>query len=876
MTSRKLRNNKTRRPPIWARWLISKLSLYETHHSALGDLEETFYGIINQKGIIRARLWYSVQTLRSFSSYLNLVLALGFDLLVNYTKVAIRNLRRHKGYTAINILGMAIGLAAVFLIILFICYEVSFDRHHEHASRIHRIVSEDYVGTPYILGDTLKKQVPGIEEIVRLKDLNMFGPIMLNARDKKFREEALYMADASIFKVFSFKFRHGSPETALADPLSIVLTESAAQRYFGRDNPLGEIILHGDDLPFQVTAVIADLPSTSHFHFNVLISTAHAARFSWGVDDRTSWTSFNYLTYILLFFQTSPSEILEKASQFVNSHREKSPRLLIQRLLDIHLYSHLRMELRENGDIRYLRIYATVGIIILLLACINFMNLGSARSFNRGSEVGIRKILGAQRKQIVRQFIGEAILVALLAAGVAVIITQLTLPFFRRLSGREFSWGSVPLIMLIPALFAIVMLTGIIAGCYPAFFASSFQPLRVLRGAPKLFTRRFPLRNFLVGMQFVVSVLFIGCTLFIINQMHYLKNHKLGIDKERIIYIRLPDEARGESEAIKTELLRHSSILKVTASNFLPSGTTNRIKSDWDGRLEKEDTYLWQIAVDYDFISTFGIEIIEGDGFLSRHVPGSTFIVNQSAAKEIGGPVIGKTLNMSGGGAQPGKIIGIVRDFHFRSLHHSIEPLVLFLDVIRSAKYPNKDQVYKRTPFRYISAKVAGGEIKRGIQHVSEVCKTFIPYDSNCWFFFDEQFGRMYESEQKITGFMLALSLIAVTLAGMGLLGLSIFAVEKRRKEIGIRRVFGASVSSVLFLFFRDFLYIHGVAILIGFPVIYLAINRWLSNFAYRISISPWIFIITAVLTAALFFITGSSSVIKAVATNPVDSLKYE
>lgn len=876
MTPRKLWKNKTRQPPIWARWLVSKLSLYEVHHSALGDLEETFYRIVDQKGIIHARLWYSVQTLRSFSSYLHLVLAIGFDLLVNYIKVALRNLRRHKGYTAINISGMAIGLAAVFLIILFICYEVSFDRHHEHASRIHRIVSEDFVGTPYILGDTLKEQVPGIEEIVRLKNLSKFGPIMLNARSKKFLEKALYMADASIFKVFSFKFRHGSPETALSHPLSIVLTESAAQRYFGRDDPLGKIILHGDDLPLQVTAVIADLPSASHFLFNALIPTAHAARFSWGVDDRTSWTSFNYLTYILLLTQTSPVEILEKTSQLVNSHREEPRRLHIQRLLDIHLYSHLRGELKENGDIRYLRIYSTVGIVILLLACINFMNLGSARSFNRGSEVGIRKILGAQRKQIVRQFIGEAVLVALLAAGVAVIIAQLALPFFRRLSGRELSWGSVPLVMLLPALFAIVILTGVTAGCYPAFFASSFQPLRVLRGAPKLLSRRFPLRNFLVGMQFVVSILFIGCTLFIINQMHYLKNRKLGIDQERIIYIRLPDESLGESEAIKTELLRHSAILKATASNFLPSGTTNRIKSDWEGRLEKEDTYLWQIAVDYDFISTFGIEIIDGDGFQSKHLPGSTFIVNQSAANAIGGQVIGKTLNMSGGGALPGKIIGVVRDFHFRSLHHTIEPMVLFLDAIRSVKYRNKDQVYKRTPFRYISAKIAGSDLKRGIQHVRDVCKTFVPYDTNCWFFFDEDFGRMYQSEQKTTGLMLALSLIAVALAGMGLLGLSIFAVEKRRKEIGIRRVFGASVSSILFLFFRDFLYIHGVAVLIGFPLIFWAINRWLANFAYRISINPWIFLITAVLTATLFFVTGSSSVIKAVVANPVDSLRYE
>jgi putative ABC transport system permease protein len=873
MTNPKQPRNKALRPPAWARGLISRLSLYGGRHSALGDFEETFQQIISKKNIHSARLWYSIQALRSVSSYLRLVLATGFDLLFNYIKVALRGLRRHKLYAVINISGLAIGLTAVFLITLYISHELSFDHHFENAKRIQRIALEDYVGTPYILGDTLKEQVPGIEEVVRLKHLTDDGPVMLTARGRKFMEKSLYMVDSSFFRVFNFKFLYGNPETALLDPNSIVLTESTARQYFGKDDALGEILLHGDDLSLQVTAVIADIPSTTHFHSNALIPTTLYSRFAGG-DEQTSWTSFNYLTYLLLYADASPEEILGKASVLLNSRRKKPRVLQMQRLLDIHLHSHLRGELEENGDMSYLSIYTAVGIIILLLACINFMNLGSAHSFNRSGEVGIRKVLGAQRTQIVRQFIGEAVLIAFLSAALALIAAQSVLPFFRQLSGRQLTWGGAPWAVLIPLLFIVIILTGVAAGSYPAFFASSFQPARTLQGTPKTRSQRFPLRNLLVGFQYVISILFIGCTLFMFNQMHYLKTRKLGIDQSRIITIRLPDEALGESDAIKTELLRHSAILKATGSSFLPSVTQSRIGSTWEGKMGTEDVNLWRITVDEDFISTFGIEVVEGEEFQAKHTPGSTYMVNQAAAGLIGGQVVGRTLSMSSGVSRPGKIIGVVRDFNFRSLHHAIEPMVLFLDANRTFEF--RGEKYKRTPFRYISVKVDGKDLRGGIKQVQDVCRSFIPYDPGCWFFFDEEFGRMYESEQKTAGVMVALSLVAIFLAGMGLLGLSIYAVESRRKEIGIRRVLGASVPSVLFLFFRDFLYIHGVAMVVAFPLIYLIMNRWLANFAYRITIGPWVFVATAFLTAALFFITGSSSVVNAVAANPVESLRYE
>jgi putative ABC transport system permease protein len=861
------------RPPFWARWLLSRLSMYEANHSALGDFEESFHRIWAKKGIVRARLWYSLQTLRSFSSYLSLLFVSGLDLLSNYIKVAIRSLRRHKMYSVINIFGLAIGLAAVFLIILYIGHEISFDRHHQNARLIHRIVLEDFVGTPYILGDTLEDQVPGIKGIVRLKRITDDGPILFEAHSRKFLEKALFMADASLFKIFSFRFLHGDPETALLDPNSVVLTESAARSYFGRDNPLGEILLYGDDLTLQVTAVVADLPAASHFHFNAVIPTTLYSQFAGG-DEQTSWTSFNYLTYLFLSSQASPNDILEKATAILNSHQQKPRALRIQRLIDIHLHSRLRGELEENGNVSYLNIYTSVGVIILLLACINFMNLSSAHSINRSNEVGMRKVLGAQRRQIVWQFIGEAVLIVLLSAAIAVILAQLALPFFRQLSGRELSLGEAPRGLLVPAFLCVIILTGVISGSYPAFVASSFQPVRTLQGTHKIHFQHIPLRNFLVGFQFVISILFIGCTLFVFNQMHFLSSRKLGIDQEKIVTIRLPDEAMGESEAIKDELLRHSAIIKATCSSFLPSVTQNRIGSTWEGREEEEDINLWRITVDEDFIATFGIEVVDGEGFQAKHTPGSTYMVNQEAARLIGPQVVGTTLSMSSGVSRPGKIVGVVRNFNFRSLHHALEPMVLFLDANRTLEFAGK--VYNRTPFKYISVKIAGNNLEGGIQYVRDVCRKFLPYAPDSWFFFDEEFGRMYRSEQKTVGLMLALSSIAVALASMGLLGLSIYAAGRRRKEIGIRRVLGAPMSSVFFLFFRDFLLIQGVAMLVAVPIIYWAVNRWLAGFAYRIAIGPWIFVLTAVLTAALFFIVGGGSVIKTVTANPVESLRNE
>jgi len=860
-------------PPRLARWLLTRLSLYDANHSIFSDFEETFLSLVEKKGPFRARLWYSTQTLQSILSYVRLVFASGLDLLANYIKVAFRSLRRHKIYSAINITGLTIGLAAVLLIVLFLSRELSFDRHHKNAERIYRIVSGDFVGMPYILGDRLREQVPGIEHIARLKHLSDESSFLLESHGRKYLISDLYMTDASVFKVFSFRFLYGDPTTALRDPNSIVLSQSTALRFFGREDPIGEVLNHDRDLALQVTAVVADFPSTSHFHFKALVPTVLSTRFH-GSSDLTSWTSFNYLTYLLLSPQASATGVLDKATTLINAHQKKPRALRLQPLLDIHLHSHLRGELEENSDISTMRIYAAVGAIILFLACINFMNLGSAHSLNRSREVGIRKVLGAKRNQIARQFISESVFIVFLSALLAVLLAQIVLPLFRQLTYKDLAWADAPWGLLIPVLFIAIIFTGVAAGSYPGFIASSYQPVHTLQGRQKTGAGRGPFRNLLVTLQFIISIFFIGCTLFVLNQMHFLRSQKLGLDQERIITIKLPDEAMRESASVKAELLKHPAVLKATCSSFLPSVPQNRISSTWEGRMEEESVSLWRINVDEDFIDTFGIEVVEGEAFKAKHTPGSTYIVNQAAAELIGNRTVGTMLTMASGLCRPGKIIGVVKDFNFRSLHNAIEPMVLFLDQNRMLEFRGRQ--YNHAAFRYISVKAAGGGLKEAVQHVEDVCRAFFPYAANNWFFFDEEFGRMYRREQRTAGLMVVLSVIAVALAGMGLLGLSIFAVEKRRKEIGIRRILGASVPSVLLLFFRDFLYIHALAVLIGFPIVYVVVNRWLNNFAYRIAAKPWVFAVTAVLTAALFFATGSSSVVKAAASNPVESLRQE
>jgi putative ABC transport system permease protein len=870
---------KAKHPPRLFSFILKHMSLYDAHHSRLGDFEESFRLIAETKGITPARLWYAGQVTRSMPEYLRLLLSTGFGLLYNYVKLALRNLGKHRMYAAINIAGLAVGLATAILIFLFVRFETSFDRYHPDSDRVFRVVDQEYTAIPFILGDRLVEQSPEIEAMVRLKEITTWGTVVVEAEGKPFLENKILMAEPSLFRILSYKFLSGGPDSALSHPGALVLTESSAIRYFGHSGPLGKTLeIRG--IPFQVGAVIADIASNTHFRFNVLISAAAETRLDPRSDDQRSWSSSNYKTYLKVIPQAD-TQGLEKRLNDMYAQGRREPHVLhLQPLTGIHLHSHLRSEFEANGDFRNVRFAAAIGLTILLVAVLNFMNLASAHSLHRGREVGLRKVLGAQRKQLIRQFLGEALVFVLLASCLALAIAYGSLPYFRKLTGSDLGWVYVSWPALAGFLISLVLVVGVAAGSYPAFFASGFQPAKALRGDKLTGSHRVPLRNLLVGVQFIITLVFVCAALIIWMQMRYVKNRQMGMVEERIVYIELPIQARHHHLAIKTELTAHPGVVAAAASDFLPSTNSQNIGSTWEGRIGSEDVYLAKVAVDIDFMSTFGIEMLTGEPFSAQHRPGSSYIVNATAARLIGGgeaeAAVGKILTMGTWTSRPGRIVGVVRDFHFRSLHRVIEPLVLFLDASRTVTRPSSGVPYRVEPFRYVSARVRTEDLPEVLDHVRALCRKFIPYAPDSWSFFDRDYARLYAKEQRVSRFMITLAFTAVLLASMGLLGLSIYAVEKRRKEIGIRRVMGASTSAILFLFFKDFFRIHLVAMLIAFPAIAFAMQSWLENFAYRIALAPWIFVLSGLITALLFFVTSSLNVYRSAEANPAEVLRSE
>jgi putative ABC transport system permease protein len=720
---------------------------------------------------------------------------------------------------------------------------------------------------------------PDIEAMVRLKDMTGWNELIVEAGGKLFMGKGIFMAESSFFGIFYGRFLSGDPASALAHPSALVLTESAALKYFGRSDPLGETLTIRD-IPFQVTAVISDPPANSHFQYSTLIAASAQKALDPASDDQFSWTSANYKTYLKLTPGADVGAVESRVNTLYSEGREDPPDLRLQALVDIHLRSRLRGEFEANGDIRNVRFAGAVGFILLMTAVLNFMNLASAHSLHRSREIGMRKVLGARRPQLIRQFLGEALVFVGLAAGVSLGLVAAMLPQFRSLTGSQVgwdqgSWGGLALFLA-----AVIGLVGTAAGSYPAFFASGFQPARALRGDVPAASRRLPLRNLLVGIQFTVTLVFVCSTLFVWSQMRYVKRLQLDAGDERIVTIDLPRAARHHHLAIKSELASHPGIRAACSSNFLPSTNDENISSTWEGRVDTGDVYLNKVAVDLDFLNTFGIEVIAGEPFSRKHRPGGTYMVNETAARIIGDGVmeraVGKTLTMHTWSSRPGPIIGVVRDFHYRSQHQEIGPLVLFLDSSRTVANPYRNEPYRIEPFRYVSARVGSRDLPEVLELVRTLCSRFIPYAPDAWSFFDKDFDRVYAAERRTARFLTTFALAALILASMGLLGLSMYSVQNRRKEIGIRRVLGASAPAILFLFFKDFLRIHLWSMLIAFPIIGIAMHRWLNNFAYRISLVSWIFAAGALLTAALFFVTSSLNVVKKAAADPVDTLRSE
>lgn len=800
-------------------------------------------------------------------------------MIKNYFKTAWRNLWRNKIFSGINILGLSIGLACCILMFLFIQHELSYDKFNVNAKNIYRIVSipvggkdkKELAVTPAPWAPLMKKDYPEIKEYVRLlRDEKM---VIGQPGEQHFYEKDFFYADSTFFNVFSVELERGNVKKALERPNSIILTKEVAQKYFGDADPIGktlEVNSFVGIVDVEVTAIAKKMPASSHFQFGALISLQT-------LDDMSNfWAYHMFQSYVLLNEKTSPKEIEKKFVGFNTKYIANNPQadgaqdIYLQPVTDIHLHSKMTGEIGINSDIAYVYVFAGVAIFILLIACFNFTNLSTARSLSRAKEVGLRKVVGAERTQLMKQFLGEAGFFAIISLAIALGIAYLVLPVFNQLSERQLSLDLSRNLSLVIMLFLLVLFVGVLAGIYPAVILSSFKPVEVLKG--KLFKtgRKISFGRILVTLQFVVSIVLIAATILVNQQLGFLQNKKLGFDKENVVVLTLPKNLdTTRLETFKASLINNPGIRAVAASQSIP-GPIIPVNQVNDGNADLSKALSMQMLfTDVDFVRTMNMKIIAGRDFSKDHPTDRTegFILNEEAVKKTGwespAEAIGKTFQwvLPNAVLKSGKVIGVVQDFNITPLKTAVQPLVMHISPIR---------------FQYLYVRF---DQSKANEVVSTVEKTFNQYYAKQSFeysFLDDTLAMMYKSEKKLGAIFSYFSFLAIFIACLGILGLSLYSIQQRVKEIGIRKVIGASVSGITTLLVKEFIQPVFIATVIAVPIVWHGMNKWLEDFAYRITISWWVFIVAGMLTLLIAILTVSLQAIKAAIANPVKSLRTE
>jgi putative ABC transport system permease protein len=803
----------------------------------------------------------------------------------NYLKIALRNLRKYKAISFINLFGLTVGLASCLLILTYILHEVSYDRHHPNADRTFRLSRSFHteegavslhlgaIAPPF--GHYLTNEFPEIEKMTRLLSN---GNTSFVFEDKRFYENSVFFADQHLPDVFHLDMVKGNPRTALQQPFSIMITEEVAKKYFGNADPLNKLVKLDNNLPCKVAGVYKAFPSNTHLHPDVLISFNTLKDSSiYGEEAlRTNWGNNSFLTYIVLpknvdakKFEARLPGFIDKYMHFPNEPPgfagSKTTHLYLTPLLDIHLRSHLDYEAEENGDIKRVCIFAIVALFILLIACINYMNLSTARSVLRAKEIGIRKAIGAERREIILQFLSESVLLSWVAILLALGLTAAALPRLNTFSGLQLRMASLLQWEILLPLFLTPFIVGILSGLYPALFMSSFEPVKVLKGLFKI-NGDLSLRKALVVTQFAVSIVLIISTAIVFRQLRYMQEASLGFDKDRIITMFNTPAFGNSFESFRQDLLQHAGIKDVGRSSRIPSG---RLLDAMGIAIPAGDTMkplqldVKYLSVDYNFIPTYGLKLLAGRNFSSAFATDSSnFVVNEAALKAIGysSPQAAINREVEYGGVK-GRIIGVVSDFHFESMHQKIPAMLM---AVNPGKYGR------------ISIKLAGANLAATMETIETTWKKYLPQVPYDYTFLDESFARLYDAEQRQKTIFSVFAGIAIFIACLGLFGLSAFTISQRIKEIGIRKVLGAEVSSIVGLLSMDFLKLVGIAALIAFPIAWYAMYNWLNDFAYRISIPWWIFLLAAVVACAVAFLTIAWQAIRAATANPVKSLRTE
>jgi ABC-type antimicrobial peptide transport system permease subunit len=780
-----------------------------------------------------------------------------------------RNLKRHKAFSFINIFGLAVGMTCCILILLWVEDEVSFDRFHEKKERIHKVYSETQytdgrteVSTTtsfYPLAKILKEESPDVVDAVRY---HLIPNMLIIFGEKSLTNNHVALADPSFFNIFTFSFVKGNPQTALAERFSVVITEGMSQKYFGTEDPMGKVLNVNNQIDLQVTGVIKNPPKNSSLQFDCV--APFILYFGSNGEEPTHWGGNPLTTFVLLKENAQANEVEPKVTQIALDYnpfsKVKAWLLHLQPLSRMHLYSP-----EGGGLIKSLVLFSVIAFFVLVTACINFMNLATARAATRANEVGLRKVVGAKKTDLITQFFGESIILSFIALIFSVIIIELLLPAFNNLTNKELSLNLGGNIIIILGLIGIVLFTGILSGSYPALFLSSFRPAYVLKGSQTLGPRGSLFRKILVVFQFSLSILLIIGTLIVYKQLNYIRNRDLGFKKENLIIVNMPQALTPKYETLKNEFLRNINVVNVTRSAQSPSYIGSTVSAlDWDGKNPDEKVMMNWDYVDYDYFETLRLEIVQGRSFSKEFATDASeaFIVNEEAVKLMGmeSPV-GKRLKVF---RQEGRIVGVVKNFHFLPLHHEIKPFVYGMN-------PSWADM-----MRFLFIRVNPDNVAGTLKYVEGVFKKFSPDYAFQYQFFNERIDQSYRSEQKVSKIVSYLTGLAVFISCLGLFGLASFMTERKTKEIGIRKVLGASVSNIVLILSKEFIKWVLVANIIAWPVAYFVGYKWLQNYAYRTSLALWVFIMAATLSFVIALLTVSYQAIKAALANPADTLRYE
>lgn len=855
--------------PKFGLWLIRTLSIQGEEFSLIGDFEEEYNDILFRRGKISAEYWYWKQIFISIIPRIINKIKWSIVMFKNYIKTSFRNIKRQKGFSFINIAGLAVGITCCILIMLWVNDELSYDKYHKNLENIYLVYTEIRTAegirdindsSPFPLAKVLREECAEVKTSARI---STHDNILVKYKDKSFVEDQAIAADPTVFDIFSFEFIKGDPKIAFSEPTNTVITESMSLKFFGQEEPMGKILNVNNMVDLKVTGVIKDIPKNSSFRFSAVIPFVliHGA----SATNTDNWGGNPLMTFVLLHKNIDITDTEDKITAVLYKYDppDSDPRgstykkiLHLHPLKKLHLYNYT-----GGGLIVYLYVSFAIAIFVLIIACINFMNLTTARSSARAKEIAMRKTIGANKRNLIIQFFSESILMTVFAFIISIVLVVILLPVFNDISGKSLSINNLLNMNIILSIFVILIMTGFISGSYPALFLSSFKPVKVLKSVTIFGSKNPVLRRILVTIQFSISILLIICTLTISSQIKYMLNKDIGYDKDNLMHIPMTGELKNKYEMVKAELLKNSNIVNVTAGaqNPLYVGSTSYV--NWEGKQTKETVITNWDFVDYDYIETFKMRIIKGRSFSKEYATDleEACILNETAVKVMGlKDPIGKWIKPW---FERKIIIGVVKDYHFLPYNEEIKPFILSLRPSWNSRF---------------FVRIKSENISNTLGYIEDTLKKFNPDFDFDYIFLNDRIKVMYRSEEQLNTIFDYSAILAIVIACLGLLGLASYIAERRTKEIGIRKAMGASVPNIVRLLSKEFIILVTIANIIAWPIAYFVLRKWFQNYAYHTDISILLFFISGF--SAIFFaiIAVSYQAVKAAIANPINSLRYE